>query len=210
MIDESIPYSYNVKYTGVSVPLTTDEKWVLHLLFEEDRRTYIVGMWLGYDGIYHTSSLPELYKIREGLKMYTRGLITKEYPTDYIESATRTIDKIKETKQKSMECKFIKKRNVFINELDANAMLQLWADALKGYSIIKLIRSMSIFSVSASYYTSGWSSEIERFGRVKEQLADSQDLPEGLKNFMQNKIFSSHHGKEILQKYEELKEEKEK
>ena len=207
MIDESISHSWNEKYTGVSVPLTTDQKWVLHLLFEEDRRTYIIGMWLGYDGIYHTSSLPELYKIREGLRMYTRGLITKEYPTDFFKLADRTVDGVKE---KAVECTFIKKQRAFVSELDANAMLQLWADALKGYSIIKLIRSMSIFSLSASYYICGWSSEIERFGRVKEQLEDSQDLPDGLKEFMRKKIFSSNYGKEILQKYEELKAKKEK
>ncbi len=202
MIDESIPYSFYEKYTGVSVPLTTDGKWILHLLFEEDKRTYIVGMWLGYDGVYHTSSLPELYKIREGLRMYTRGLITKEYPTDFFKLADRTVDGIKE---KTVECRFVKDQRAFVSELDANAMLQLWTDALKGYSIIKLIRSMSIFSLSASYYTRGWSSEIERFGRVQEQLKDSQDLPDGLKEFMRNNIFSSYYGKEILQKYEELK-----
>jgi hypothetical protein len=203
MIDESIPYSYNEKYTGVSVPLTTDEKWVLHLLFEEDRRTYIVGMWLGYDGLYHTKSLPELYKIREGLRMYTRGLITKEHPTDIFKFADRTVNDVKE---KSVECTFIKGQRVFVSELDANAILQLWSDALKGYSIIKLIRSMSIFSLSASYYSCGWSSEVERFGRVKEQLSESDDLPKGLKEFMHNNIFSSHYGKEILKKYKELKE----
>ncbi|MDD3769811.1 MAG: hypothetical protein PHV10_04290 [Sulfuricurvum sp.] len=207
MINESIPYSFNEKYTGISLPLTTDGKWVLHLLFEEDRRTYIVGMWLGYDGIYHTRSLPELYKIREGLRMYTRGLITKESPTDFFKLAYRTVNGVKE---KAVECTFIKNQRAFVSELDANAMLQYWVDVLKGYSIIKLIRSMSIFSVSTSYYNCKWSSDIERFGRVQEQLENSQDLPDGLKEFMQNNIFSSYYGKEILQKYEELKAEKEK
>lgn len=205
MMDESIPYAFNAKYTGVSVPLTTDNKWVLHLLFEEERRSYIVGMWLSYDGIYHTQSLPEIYKIREGLRMYTRGLITEKYPTDIFSFADRTIDKKYDIKEKSIECTFIKKRRIFIKELDANAMLQLWADALKGYSIIKLIRSMQVFSLSASYHTSGWLPEIERFGRVKEQLSDSHDLPDGLKDFIQQNIFSSHYGKEIIEKYESLK-----
>lgn len=203
MVDEAIPYMSNDKYQGISVPLTMDEKWVLHLLFEEDyKRSYIVGMWLSHDGKYHTQSLPELYKIREGLRMYTRGLISKEYPTSFFEISDRTVNEVKE---KSVRCKFIKERKIFIDELEANAMLQLWTDALKGYSITKLIRSMSIFSVSPSYSTYGWSSEIERFGRVKEKLNQSDDLPKGLKDFMQKHIFSSYYGKEILKKYEEMK-----
>lgn len=203
MIDEAIPYISIDKYQGISVPLTMDEKWVLHLLFEEDyKRSYIVGMWLSYDGKYHTQSLSELYKIREGLRMYTRGVISKEYPTDFFEISDRTVNEVKE---KSVRCKFIKERKIFIDELEANAMLQLWTDALKGYSITKLIRSMSIFSVSPSYFTYGWSSGIERFGKVKEHLNKSDDLPKGLKDFMQKNVFSTYYGKEILKKYEELK-----
>lgn len=208
MIDEAIPYMNNEKYQGISVPLTTDEKWVLHLLLEEDyKRSYIVGMWLSYGGRYHTHSLPELYKIREGLRMYTRGLITKEYSNKLFEISDRTVADVKE---KSVRCKFIENEKVYIDELEANAMLQLWTDALKGHSIIKLIRSMSIFSVSASYHTFGWPNEIERFGRVQEQLSQANALPKGLVDFMQQKIFSSNFGKEILQKYAKLKVEKEK
>lgn len=203
MIDVAIPSMNNEKYQGISVPLTTDEKWVLHLLLEEDnKRSYIVGMWLSYGGQYHTHSLQELYKIREGLRMYTRGLISKEYSNKLFDISDRTVADLKE---KSVRCKFIKNEKVYIDELEANAILQLWADALRGYSIIKLIRSMSIFSVSPSYHTFGWPHEIIRFGKVQEQLSQSNDLPKELIAFMQNKIFSSNCGKEILHKYEDLK-----
>jgi hypothetical protein len=202
MIDEIIPYTSSEKYQGISIPLTMDEKWILHLLFEDDKRSYIVGIWLSYDGKYHTKSLPELYKIKEGLRMYTRGLITKTHPTSFFEISDRTVNEVKE---KSIRCKFIPDEKVFIDELEANAILQLWTDALKGHSIIKLIRSMSIFSVSTSYHTSGWSHEIERFARVQAELVQSDTLPQGLKNFMQKNVFSSNYGKEILQKYEDLK-----
>lgn len=203
MIDEAIPYMNNEKYQGISVPLTTDEKWVLHLLLEEDyKRSYIVGIWLSYAKQYHTNSLQELYEIREGLRMYTRGLISKEYSNKLFEVSDRTVADVKE---KSVRCKFIKNEKVYIDELEANAILQLWTDVLKGHSIIKLIRAMSIFSVSSSYHTFGWPGEIERFGRVQEQLVQADYLPKELVAFMQNKIFSSHYGKEILQKYEELK-----
>ncbi len=202
MIDEAIPNMHNEKYQGISIPLSMDEKWILHLLFEENsKRSYIVGMWLSFNGKYHTQSLPELYKVREGLRMYARGLITKEYPTSFYEISDR---KVSEIKEKSVRCRFVQDENVFIDELEANAILQLWMDSLKGYSITKLLRSMSIFSASASYCTHNWQGEIERFGQTKE-LLDESDLPKGLKDFMDKNIFSSPQGQENLREYAKLK-----
>lgn len=195
-MDEAIPYTSNPKYQGISLPLSMDEKWVLHLLFEEDyKRSYLVGIWLGYAGIYHTSSLPELYKIQQGLKMYTKGLITKDYPTDFFALSERTINGMPE---RSVQCKFITGRKVFLHELEAAAMLQLWNDALKGSSIIKLVHSMRIFSTSPNNWIEYMShTDILRFAYTRDWIQESE-LPEGLKKFMEKQVYSSFDNKQIL------------
>lgn len=195
MMDETLPYSVNPKYSGVSLPLTMDETWVLHLLFEDDKRSFLVGMWLSFDGSYHTGSLPELYKIREGLKMYTKGLITKDHPTDFFVLSERNVNG---EQDRSVQCRFIDDQKVFIRELDANAMLQLWNDALKGHSIIKLVRSMRIFSASPNNWPEYMTrSDILSFAQTRDWIQESE-LPDGLKKFMEKHVYSSIDSKEVL------------
>lgn len=198
-----------------SYPLTENGEWALHQLIANDANgDYLLFMWLTVQNDeksidFKTDSLVQLNKIKAGLRMYANGGMKLGYATDYFEPTEREINS---KMYKSIRCLFLSeepeknaKNNVYLYDLDVQAMLESWNFAMQGRKTLYLMEAMSILSIYDSpnkiqsyYYTNDL---IDSFGKSYEALL-SLSAPEHVKELLHKRAFGQNAGQRILDEYQ--------
>ena len=141
--------------TPRAVPLTKDRSFILHLVFESDKKgkKYLLFVLLAYKDLYISENYQEVKYLCESI-----GLFGQRYFSDLDSDEFEVVQKKQENGKilHTFFCKFIKDEKVYLNRGMCRSIHSLFIEALQGYSKTKLLEEkthdeMHLFFKQMSY-----------------------------------------------------------
>lgn len=136
------------RYQNVKTSIETldaNENFKLYLTYYEGgKKPLLLGMNLSYKDFYTTPSSQVSNHFRSVLRKFGNEFLRKISPNDYFSIEERTVEKVV---YKSLLCKFIENKNVYIDVVEAHAMTQAWDQLMNQYDLSKLFCSGQILMV---------------------------------------------------------------
>ena len=134
--DEELPLGAVVRTR--TVPLTQDRSFVLHLVFELDKKgkKFLLFVVLAYKNLYFSENYQEVKYLCESI-----GLFGQRYYSDLDSDEFEVVQKKQENGKilHTFFCKFIKDEKVYLNRGMCRTIHASFIDALQGYSKTKLL-----------------------------------------------------------------------
>lgn len=148
MLNEAIETLDKGDLSIINIPLSDTNQIILHMVFAQtSKKRYLQSESIQFADIKVTEPF-KLASIKAYLKRFAQGKLTNIHKNKFLEPVEKTIGvdgaKIKTTSLYVIDSE----PKVYISDIDAEAILEVWRDALLGYNKVKIYETFQVLTVS--------------------------------------------------------------
>ncbi len=151
MLNEAIETLEKGDLSIINIPLSDTNQIVLHIIFAQtSKKRYLKSESIHFGDIKVADPF-KLASIKAYLKRFAQGKLRNIHKSKFLEPVEKTTD-IDGAKIKTTSLYVIDSYpKIYVSDIDAEAILEVWRDALLGYNKVKIFETFQVLTVSDIY-----------------------------------------------------------